>query len=821
MKHTQHFYHRFEKFLLAVVDHPWWSLVIVTITLIPSLYLCFQLSLKSDFKTLLPQKTPSVITLNQLVQRVGGLGSLIIAIESKDIKATEHFIEDLVIELKKMPPKYVRFLEYNIEDVKKFYTDHKYFYIGLEDLKKIEGRLKKKIEYEKLKQNPFFFEIDEDKVSFDLSDIEKKYEGETSSYDHYVDGYFFSKDQNLAVILIQPYGTATGVDFSKKLLEEVQSRVNHLDPSSYHPSLKVTYRGKYKKVLTQYSQTINDIVSTVAICFFLVALSLFFYFYRLRVIFLLAFSLGVGVAWTFGLSKLVIGYLNSQTAFLGSIIIGNGVNTGILLFAAYYEERKKGLSSKESLQEAILQTYKPTFIAAFTTSIAFAALGFSQIKGLSHFGFIGGIGMLFCWISSFIFLPALTALCDQIYPMIKTPDNTPSQWKSFFQGLYTLIERASLPILSLGMITICVSLYLFFQFIPQAMEYDFSKLKTNFEVSEEIRRIDRKMKEIFPDSLTPSILLIPKNKETGSICEEVMHKEDAFPESERTIASCSTLDSYLPEQQDEKMAIHKDIRKLLDDGSIGFLEDKYKNDLKDFKKAVNLDKVETQDLPMSIRRKFQELDGTAGKIVYVFPKHNANLNNGKKLIQFSDALSNVRLDDQTTVRMSGESAIFADLLRAIKRDGPLTTLISFIFVSIFIFLNLRNLSASIYVLSGLLLGMIIMFGIESWLDIKLNFFNFIALPVTFGIGVDYSVNVYLKYRRKNYQSVQKTLYSLGGAVALCSITTIIGYISLTQASSQALASFGWLALIGEISCILSGLLFMPAVLYVLEPKNKK
>ena len=48
-------------------------------------------------------------------------------------------------------------------------------------------------------------------------------------------------------------------------------------------------------------------------------------------------------------------------------------------------------------------------------------------------------------------------------------------------------------------------------------------------------------------------------------------------------------------------------------------------------------------------------------------------------------------------------------------------------------------------------------------------------------------------------------------MALCSSTTIIGYSSLLIASNGALRSFGKLADLGEVGCLLSALLLVPAV----------
>jgi uncharacterized protein len=220
-----------------------------------------------------------------------------------------------------------------------------------------------------------------------------------------------------------------------------------------------------------------------------------------------------------------------------------------------------------------------------------------------------------------------------------------------------------------------------------------------------------------------------------------------------------------------------------------------------------------KDLPEQIRRNYQELDGRLGRVVYVFPHPAVDLSDGKKLIQFADTLSNIRLPDGVVVRMSGESAIFADLLRAIVHDGPIATLLAFLAVSLCVIVAFRRQRPITYILGGLVVGVVMMFGLQAILQIKLNFFNFIALPTTFGIGVDYGVNLIQRYKFEGRGSVRRVLGSVGGAIVLCSLTTIIGYATLLTATNQALASFGWLALIGEVTCIFAAIVVMPAILH--------
>jgi hypothetical protein len=60
--------------------------------------------------------------------------------------------------------------------------------------------------------------------------------------------------------------------------------------------------------------------------------------------------------------------------------------------------------------------------------------------------------------------------------------------------------------------------------------------------------------------------------------------------------------------------------------------------------------------------------------------------------------------------------------------------------------------------------------------------------------------------------VSLALRRTGGAVALCSYTTVVGYGSLLWNDFQSLQSFGRLAMCGELACLASALLVLPALL---------
>ena len=109
-----------------------------------------------------------------------------------------------------------------------------------------------------------------------------------------------------------------------------------------------------------------------------------------------------------------------------------------------------------------------------------------------------------------------------------------------------------------------------------------------------------------------------------------------------------------------------------------------------------------------------------------------------------------------------------------------------------------------------------MVGALALFGVRLNFLNFIALPITFGIGVDYSVNVVQRYVREGSGGALTAVRETGGAVILCSLTTTLGYLALVRSTNQGVQSLGVAAVLGEVACLFSAVLILPAALVWLD-----
>ena len=76
------------------------------------------------------------------------------------------------------------------------------------------------------------------------------------------------------------------------------------------------------------------------------------------------------------------GYVNTTGAFLGAIILGNGINYPIVLLHRYREFRARGMAPEDARREAVLNAFRAELVGALVASIAYGSLVVTQLPRL-------------------------------------------------------------------------------------------------------------------------------------------------------------------------------------------------------------------------------------------------------------------------------------------------------------------------------------------------------------------------------------------------------------------------------------------------------
>ncbi|MBS2026221.1 MAG: MMPL family transporter, partial [Deltaproteobacteria bacterium] len=361
---------------------------------------------------------------------------------------------------------------------------------------------------------------------------------------------------------VRPAGTSLGVVEARALLEQIQGVVAKHQAELDANHLRVGYGGSTVIFLSEYSAITGDVFGTAAVCFSLVILSILLFFRDLRSTSVLGIATLIAVAVTFGLTELVIGYLNTQTAFLGVIVAGTGINYGIIYLACVQQLRKRGRPLVESCLEAAQTTAQATLLASATTSVSFGVLIIAANRGFRHFGFIGGVGMLLCWLATFTLVPALLTLWERVFPFKVRGGPAPEQVAvpGFVRGLFA---RPAAILGAFALLTVASGV-LFVRYLPQAMERNLDNLGNDpVKGNEQVHKDNDAGQNAVGKSIAGTLALLDSREEADAFCDAMRERmkdqspHAGAPPNDKLIEGCETISAVVPRFQAEKLALIK------------------------------------------------------------------------------------------------------------------------------------------------------------------------------------------------------------------------------------------------------------------------
>jgi predicted RND superfamily exporter protein len=800
-----------DRYYRAVARRPVLVLLLAALVASGAGALASRLKLKTAFVELLPSNDRGVVALAKTQKRMGDLSLLLIGVRSPDYQANLRYAEELTQRLRAMPPSVVQLATYNVRDLKAFFERNKWLYAKEDDLESLRDRLRSEISRRK---NPLFVSLDDDEESLD--DMQKRMQHNDGLDERFPGGVFTSNDGEYVWIAALPPGGLFAEHAGEGLFEAANNLIATVPPSSFNPQMTAEVTGPIATGIAVRAAVERDIVWVTVTCLVVVALSIGVYFRRLRAIPLTGVPASIGAVIAFAVADLSFGYLNSSTAFLGSIILGNGINYAIVLMSRYEEHRARGDDPGESLRASIAGTWRGTLVASVCASAAYASLMVTSFRGFSQFGVMAAAGAVSCWAATYSVLPAMLVLLDRREAERAVVARAPLHIGPLARAIGRHGAAISIFVALLG----ATALFGLTHFLKDPFEYDFRKLNAKLNTTQQAQEFGKSFDHLFGRWPSPTIVLADDIDEVEPI-KQTIRRQDAEQaarfgppgtSSAQVIGQILTIYDLLPGPPDEqrrKLALIADIVKLKHDKALALVSDDEKKKLDKIDPPTNLKELVPLDLPPIARRPFTEVDGTVGRVVLVYPPDKGiSVWSGRDLLRIASVLQFLHLPSGKTVETSGSAVVFGAMIRSILQDGPIATAVSLVAVMLLVVLMIRPFRTALVAVGILLLGVTLMVGGAGWARVHVTFLNFIALPITFGIGAEYVLNIVTRYREEG--DIIRAVLSTGAAVALCSWTTIVGYGSLLAARNQALQGFGSMAILGEISCLSSAVVALPA-----------
>ena len=804
---------------LARIILRFWGVVLlsgVILTLVSAYYTGqLYLNLRPDLEELLPEQAQSVKDLGNVRSRLRTTDHIVVIALSEDTQASKRFMRDLATKLRKVPSDVLTEVEYQIKDEIAFFQKRRALYLDTQDLLQIKDYVRKKIRFETELYNPLniFRETELPEPIFDFLSLQKKYANQTQELSRFKDGTYASPDLKTRALIAHLPGGANGVPTALALQAALDNAIKALDPQTYAQDLQIKFTGGARNLIEEHYSLLADLELSTLIVIILVTLAMILYYQSVRAPLAILISLFMGTFWTFAISFFWIGYLNANSAFLGAIVIGNGINFGIIYLARYLEERRKGVQHIRATYLTLKKTWMSTWTAALAAGLAYGSLVLTQFRGFSQFGKIGFLGMILCWVSAFTVLPAVLTFFEKIRPFhpkrkVRQRVAETNAW---------VVKKFHRSITFATLLFTFASLFSWVTMDREYLESDLSKLRDKVSLERGSGYNEIYIKEVFGKSLLPLVALAPNPEKAKALAEALRQKSTQDPR----IQGVRSFHDFFPKNQKEKIKILKEIKRMLKPNILRRMSPQDRALIREYLTPEVMNEVTPQNLPHLVKMKFSEKTGEIGNLVFLEVPFDNTSWSGDELFSFIKNIRDTTKSIDPKIPLAGQLPVSSDMIESVTLDGPKATFFAFLAVSILVVLLFRQFKMIFLVLTTLFIGILWLIGAMIHFDLKINFLNFIALPITFGIGVDYGVNIFHRFRMEGRRSVMSVIRHTGGAVILASTTTIIGFGSLIIANNQAFVSFGRLAVLGEVTCLLAAVCAIPACVLTFTRREKK
>jgi len=839
--------HRYVRWALARGRVLWIAAVVCAVPSAVALVRLYA-HLTSEVEELLPRKAASVTAVDELRQRLPGLSTLGVVVATSspaELPAAERLVDDLAARVRNYPPALVRAVKTGTEAAaeRRFLAAHLPLFVDLSDLVEIRQRVEARRSWDMRNRLGVAFDEEDSPPPLDFSDIEAKYQARfpgvklptTAPRDGLRERARYSDEKvGATLLLIEGTESSLGAHNAGRLLARVKDDIHALGgPSRYAPGLRVGFAGNIAVSHEELSALSADLGKSSVLVVVAVLVVILLYFRWWAALPLLFLPLTIATVIAFGLVTLPpfnVQRLNSSTGFLGSIVIGNGINFGVIWLARYVAARRRAVPLEPALAEAIWGALPGTLVAAVAAATAYASLTITGFRGFREFGMIGAVGMIACWAATYLLAPSLCAAIERFTgrspPPLLREDAPGGQTTARVLGAVFNHPRAVVGIA--GLVTL-VTVAQLITLNSTHLESDFSKLRRRDTWTSGEGYWGRYMDRIIGGNLSPTVILTDSAAEARSVAAR-LRAEMAHPSLANLVANVRSLDDAVPPDQPAKLEEVARLRRSLTPAVRASLPPERLAEIDRLLGTDGLRPIGLAELPPSLTAGLRESDGSLGRVVLVFPRLTKRLWQTSQLEGFIGKLREIAAcgvpPGARPGRVAGTLPVSADITASLKHDAPRASLAALASVALVVAVIFRGSRTGLVVIGSLLVGIIWMVGATFLFGIKVNYANFAAFPITFGIGVDYAVNIMARFRQERARRprdalpadpahvVERVVLSTGGAVTLCSLTTVIGYSSLLLAKNHALFLFGAVAVIGEVSCLFAALLALPALLLV-------
>jgi uncharacterized protein len=560
-------------------------------------------------------------------------------------------------------------------------------------------------------------------------------------------------------------------------------------------------------------------------------------------------SLAAGLIVTGAVGLAAFGAYNLISVAFAILFVGLGVDFGIQFCMAWRARRYATGDLHQALRDIGGEVGAALALAAAATAAGFYAFVPTDYRGVSELGVIAGTGMIVAFVASITLLPALIV-------WLRPGSERAAVGYAALAPLDRLLVSHRRAVLAVSAVVALAAAAL----LPR-LTFDFNPLHLRSAEAESVATLLDLMKDsaTAPDTIDVLAPSVEAAARLGAGLAEL-------PEVDHVLS----ISSFVPQQQEEKLASIQDAALLLDPtlnpesikpppgdadtaaamaraalrleaartawpgvpfaapasrlaralrslsgGGVAQREHAQAvlipgliATLGQLRAVLQAEPVTLQSLPATLKRDWVTADGRAR--IEVYPKGDVSGN--EALGRFVAAVEAV------APGATGAPVAIAASSRTIVQAFLEAGVYALLLITLLLALTLRRASDVARTLLPLALAALGTLGTCVVIGLPLNFENIIALPLLFGIGVAFNIYFVMAWRAGKAEPLQS---SLTRAVIMSGLTTGTAFGSLWLSHHPGTSSMGELLALSLAWTLISALLFLPALLGEPRPRGNK
>ena len=629
---------------------------------------------------------------------------------------------------------------------------------------------------------------------------------------------FSSLDGRLRLLQVTVRGNSRDSNYCQRMAGQIRAAMERTRaslPAKLAGQLRISLTGRCAFAADISRQLRSNIISSGTLSLLLVMLVFWIGFRRLWPLVAVTVTLCLAVLSCLALGAAWFGRLNIITTSFAAIMIGLGVDYGILL----YNQQSRALCSDavSALAESFRVHGSGIILSAITTGVAFASIWLTRSAALSQFGLIAALGISLCALWMLIFFSSLCAAGSG------RPQSPRAAGRLMRLG-EVIVKHPKAILATAGALAAAALLVLLIG-SPRGVAFDSNPESVRFrniEADETLRRVLAKTGEH-----KQTLVVLQHGGTWSQLCDgsrELSRRLDGLLAS----GEVKRYDSATPilasdaKQRANLQALSKldfaGIRQaftaaLLANGFepqqfTGFLDwlDAVRRQTADPSSAVMAHTEFLNRLPEwgSLAARF--LNPKQGmSATYVYPAQP--LTSEADLFRWRSLLG----VDETQREMTGWSALVTEMQPQMRRDFFKLVAVTLTLVLVCLAVTYRSVSLVGMTLLPLVLAVVFLLATMKLTGISLNVANFFALPLVLGCGINYGI--YMVNAWRHGQSDVPTLVgTTGRALVMNALTACFGFGSLVLSNHTGLMSLGIVVGVGILWVLACSLIVLPAAL---------